>query len=96
MSTLSASRRDIRQRIANGVINTVPVGLLGNRVQEVQSKPESLEVSMRYRLPESVMNALVAGAYFAAIHNALGSRLVQRWSLPKNGRRPRSALEVKP
>ena len=38
---------------------------------------------------------LVAGAYFVAIHNALGALLVRRWSLPKNGRRPRPPLEVK-
>ena len=36
-------------------------------------------------------NWLVAGACFVAIHNALGALLVRRWSLPKNGRRPRSA-----
>jgi hypothetical protein len=28
------------------------------------------------------------GACYAAIHNALGSWMVRRWSLPKNGRRP--------
>jgi site-specific DNA recombinase len=39
---------------------------------------------------------MVAGAYFVAIHNALGALLVRRWSLPKNGRRPRPPLEVKP
>jgi DNA invertase Pin-like site-specific DNA recombinase len=32
---------------------------------------------------------MVAGAYFGAIHNALGQWLVRRWVLPKNGRRPR-------
>jgi len=34
------------------------------------------------------MGELVAGAYFEAIHNALGAWLVRRWLLPKNGRRP--------
>ena len=28
------------------------------------------------------------GAYFDAIHNALGRWLVRKWLLPKNGRRP--------
>jgi hypothetical protein len=36
--------------------------LLRNWVEGVRLKPESLEVSIRYRLPESVMNGLVAGA----------------------------------
>jgi DNA invertase Pin-like site-specific DNA recombinase len=31
---------------------------------------------------------MVAGAYFEAIHNALGALLMRRWHLPKNGRRP--------
>lgn len=35
--------------------------LLRNWVQEVKLAPESLEVSISYRLPESVMNGLVAG-----------------------------------
>ena len=51
-------------------------------------KPASLEVDISYRLSESVMNGLVAGANFVAIHNALGDYLSRRWSLPKNGRRP--------
>jgi site-specific DNA recombinase len=38
--------------------------LLRNWVQEVRLKPESLEVSISYRLPESVMNGVVAGAGF--------------------------------
>jgi DNA invertase Pin-like site-specific DNA recombinase len=38
--------------------------LLRNWVQEVKLKPESLEVSISYRLPESVMNGLVAGEGF--------------------------------
>ena len=59
-------------------------------------KPERLEVSISYRPPEAVGNGLAAGAYFVAIHNALGALLVRRWSLPKNGRRPRPRLEVKP
>src|SRR5207245_11336168 len=62
--------------------------LLRNFVQEVKLKPENLEVSISYCLPESVMNELVAGACFEAIHNALGAWLVRRWLLPKNGRRP--------
>jgi hypothetical protein len=52
---------------------------------------EELEVKINYRVPESVMNGLVAGACFVAIHNALGALLERRWSLPKNGRRPRHA-----
>jgi DNA invertase Pin-like site-specific DNA recombinase len=36
--------------------------LLRNWVQEVKLKPETLEVSISYRLLESVMNGLVAGA----------------------------------
>jgi hypothetical protein len=31
---------------------------------------------------------MVAGACFEAIHNALAARLIRRWALPKNGRRP--------
>jgi DNA invertase Pin-like site-specific DNA recombinase len=38
--------------------------LLRNWVQEVRLKPENLEVSISYRLPESVMNGVVAGGGF--------------------------------
>ena len=38
--------------------------LLRNWVQDVKLNPESLEVSISYRLPESVMNGLVAGEGF--------------------------------
>ena len=38
--------------------------LLRNWVQEVKLKPESREVSISYRLPESVMNGMVAGEGF--------------------------------
>jgi hypothetical protein len=38
--------------------------LLRNWVQEVKLKPETLEVDISYRLPESVMNGLVAGEGF--------------------------------
>jgi hypothetical protein len=61
--------------------------LLRTWIQEVKLKPENLEVDISYRLPESVMNGLVAGACFEAIHSALGAWLVRRWLLPKNGRR---------
>jgi len=40
------------------------------------------------RNPRNLLRGLVAGAYFEAIHNALGAWLVRRWSLPRNGRRP--------
>jgi hypothetical protein len=38
--------------------------LLRSWVQEVKLMPEALEVSISYRLPESVMNGLVAGGGF--------------------------------
>jgi hypothetical protein len=44
------------------------------------------EVNLENELEKRVW--MVAGAYFAAIHNALGSWLVRKWFLPKNGRRP--------
>jgi hypothetical protein len=36
--------------------------LLRNWVQEVRLKPDILEVSISYRIPEPVMNGVVAGA----------------------------------
>jgi hypothetical protein len=54
-----------------------------------------MEVGVTLWNPRNLLKELVAGAYFAAIHNALGGLLVRRWSLPKNGRRPHR-LEVKP
>jgi hypothetical protein len=33
------------------------------------------------------MMALVAGACYVAIHNALSTHLSRRWPLPRNGRR---------
>ena len=38
--------------------------LLRDCVQEVKLMPDTLEVAIRYRLPESVMNGLVAGGGF--------------------------------
>ena len=49
--------------------------------------PERLEVEMSYRIPEPVVNSVVAGAGFAAMHNALAALLARRWRLPLQGRR---------
>jgi hypothetical protein len=62
--------------------------LLRTLVGKVKLLPGDLEVSISYRLPEAIMNGLVAGACFEPIHNALAARLIRRWVLPKNGRRP--------
>lgn len=57
-----------------------------NAVQ-AQPGPERLEVEMTYRIPEPAMHSVVAGACYAAMHNALAAVLVMRWRLPRNGRR---------
>ena len=44
-----------------------------------------MEIS--YRLPEPVMNGVVAGAGFAPIHEKLSEWSVERWPLPTKGRR---------
>ena len=49
--------------------------------------PERLEVEVTYRIPEPIVNSVVAGACYVAMHNALAAVLVRRWRLPLNGRR---------
>ena len=44
-----------------------------------------MEIS--YRVPELLVNNLVAGACFGIIDKQLGGELVKRWVLPRNGRR---------
>ena len=54
-------------------------------VQEMKQAPGRLEVEITYRIPEPVMNGVVAGKCYVAIHNALASVLVRRWQLPRQG-----------
>jgi len=70
---------------------------MASRSSQILSKPR-LWVSSRNSRSLAVgsfdgerAGELVAGACFVAIHNALGALLERRWSLPKNGRRPRHA-----
>ena len=58
-------------------------------MQEIQLAPESLQITMTYRLPELVMNRLVAGAHFGAIHDKFRSRFQRHITLPLNGRHTR-------
>ncbi|GEM_PF-2706647 len=62
---------------------------LRERVQEMALAPERLEVEITYRIPEPIMNGVVAGACYGAIHNALAAWLVRRWALPRRGKRCR-------
>jgi len=57
-------------------------------VQAIKLEPETLEVKISYRLPETVVKGVVAGACYVAIHNALAAHFLRRWLLPRNGRRP--------
>ena len=58
-------------------------------VEAIKLAPERLAVEITYRAPgPSVMNNLVAGALFEAIHKVLGKSLRRLIHLPKNGRRP--------
>jgi hypothetical protein len=57
-------------------------------VQEMKPAPERLEVEITYRLPEPVMNGLVAGAWFVAVCTA-ARRLS---TLPRNGRRHKPGI----
>ena len=54
---------------------------------EIRLAPEQLEVSITYRVPEPVVNELVAGACYEIIQDVMGERLVARWLLPRDGRR---------
>jgi hypothetical protein len=60
---------------------------MGNHVLRHRQKAAPSEIQNKKRCAMRVW--MVAGACFVAIHNALGSSLARRWTLPKNGRRPR-------
>jgi hypothetical protein len=56
-------------------------------VARIRPAPEDLTVETRYKLPEPVVNGVVARACYAAIHDAFSAHLVRRWRLPTKGRR---------
>ncbi len=57
---------------------------VGTRYAQKRTAPEGGDSSL----------IMVAGACYVAIHNALASILVRRWQLPRQGRRPRPAVEA--
>ena len=58
-------------------------------VQQIGIEPETCELTVSVRrLPAQMFQAVVAGACYAAIHDALRQWLIRRWALPANGRRP--------
>jgi hypothetical protein len=62
-------------------------------VPRIEIDPRSREVVIYpKRLPDRLYKALVAGACYAAMHNALQQWLVRRWVLPAVGRRRRPSL----
>ena len=61
--------------------------LLRSWVQEMRLAPEDLEIEINYQVPEPVMNRVVAGACYAAIHHVMAEWLVRRWKLSRKGRR---------
>ena len=54
---------------------------------EMKLAPEAREVSIAYRVPEPVMNQMVAGALYDAVHNMLAPRLTRRFRLVRKGGR---------
>ncbi len=60
-------------------------------VEDIRLTPEQLEVTITYQIPEPVVNKLVAGARYKAIHDTIGSVLGRTLELPRNGRRPPGA-----
>ena len=81
-----AYRRDADRVIAHGT-NAEKKRLLAAWIDKIQLAPETLEVEIRYKIPEPVVDGMGAGAWCAAIHNALAAYLVRRWVLPRKGRR---------
>lgn len=61
-------------------------------VPEMKLAPEQREVLLTYRVPEPVMNKMVAGARYERIHDVLAPLLSRSWTLP--GRGPRRGLPV--
>jgi hypothetical protein len=79
-------RKDVEKLFAVEGATEEKKKLLRIWMQDIKLAPESLEITLTYRLPEPVMNRLVAGAHFVANHDAIRSRLQRRVALPLNGR----------
>lgn len=56
-------------------------------VPEMKLAPEQREVEITYRVPEPIMNNLVAGVLSRTNHNAFSQLLTRRILLPTKGRR---------
>jgi hypothetical protein len=56
-------------------------------VSKIRMAPEKREVEITYRVPEPVMNCVVAGARISSIHERLSAWSIERWQLPTRGKR---------
>ena len=80
-----AYRREVAKVLRTGT----PVQqkrLLRRCVEHMEVAPERLEVQITYRVPEPLMESVVAGARSVLIHKILAALLRQRWRALAVGR----------
>lgn len=63
--------------------------LVRARVEDMRLAPGQLDVAITYRVPEPVVNELLAGARYEAIQDLASEWFLSKWELPRNGRQLR-------
>jgi len=90
IQTAMAYRRDAARLLEHGT-NAEKKRLLSAWVDRIQLAPESLEVEIRYKIPEPVVDSMGAGAAFVAVDELYGTLAVMVAVLSRNGRHRRAA-----
>jgi len=68
--------------------------LVRARVEDIRLAPGQLDVAITYRVPEPVVNELLAGARYEAIQDLASEWFLSKWELPRKGRQLRRPAVV--
>ena len=90
VSEIRSYRERVDKHLVHGT-NRERKLIMRTLVDDIRLAPEELVVDVTYRLPEPMVNNMVAGTYDDVIHEFFADRLVRKIPIRRRGRRKRSS-----